>query len=95
VSGSIDIEELDRRRRVRELGLAIQWNLEQIRALYKTDTVVITLIVRAPAHPDGRRDTILTDDPDPVAAVQAFRKAITDVDGHKHEYYRLDPEIPP
>jgi hypothetical protein len=95
MSGSINTEEIERRRRVRELGLAIQWNLEQIRALYKTDTVVITLIVRVPAHPDGRRDTVLTDDPDPVAAVHAFRKAITDVEGREHEYYRLDPEIPP
>lgn len=68
-------EQLERRRRVEQLGNQIAIHLSEIRRLYR-EPVVITLIVRAPGHPDGRRDTVMTDDPDPAAAVQCFSKSI-------------------
>jgi hypothetical protein len=87
-------EELERRRRVEQLGHDIGNHLEAIRKLYR-DEVVITLIVRAVEHPDGRRDTVLTDDPTPLKAVEAFRKAITDDRGRQFEYYKLGIGDPP
>lgn len=82
------LEEFERKARVEQLGRDISRRLDEIRALYR-DEVVITLIVRATAHPDGRRDTVLTDDPDPLKAVEAYRTAITDRDRERYELVKL------
>jgi hypothetical protein len=88
------IEEFERRRRVEQLGRDVSHHLEQIRRLHRGQ-VVITLIVRAIEHPDGRRDTVVTDDPDPLKAVEAFRVAITDDKSRRFEYYKLGIGDPP
>lgn len=61
----------DRVVRIDQLRRQIAAKMDEIVALY-SDSVKITLVVRAPAYPDGRRDTVMTDD-DPEKAIAALR----------------------
>lgn len=88
--------ELERKRRVEELGQRIAWHLEQIRQLFKTDNVVhVSLTVRAPAHPDGKRDVVLTDDPEPQKAMASFMRGVSGVGAPGFEFQVVDRGRPP
>jgi hypothetical protein len=66
-----------RTERVQSLGDRLSQYLSEIEALY-ADDVVLTLIVRNPSFPDGRRDTVMTSDPDIEAAINALRSLWSD-----------------
>jgi hypothetical protein len=65
-------EDAARKARVKQLGVEIADRLESIHGLFK-GPVKLTLIIRDPAFPDGRRDTIQTNDEWPAAKEAAER----------------------
>lgn len=78
----------DRVQRIDRLRRQIADKLDEITALY-SEPVKVTLVVRAPAYPDGRRDTVMTDD-DPEKAIAALRALY----GDSHaEVYPADTRI--
>ncbi len=80
-----------RTERVQSLGNQISLRLSQIAELYK-DGVVLTLIVRNPEFPDGRRDTVMTNDPDIEKAIAAMRSLWRDP---RSERYVTPADIAP
>lgn len=68
--------------RIKALRLSIAKKLDEIAMLYKDD-VKITLIVRVPDFPDGRRDTVLSDD-DPEKAIASLRGLYGDPNSERY-----------
>jgi len=66
-----------RTERVQSLGDRLSQYLSEVESLY-ADDVVLTLIVRNPAFPDGRRDTVMSNDPDIETAIAALRSLWSD-----------------
>lgn len=64
-----------RRARLERFHAEVDGLLCEIEKLF-SEPVKLTLIVRNPAHPDGRRDVFLTSDTDHEAAISAIRRAI-------------------
>lgn len=68
--------------RINALRLSIAKKLDEIAMLYKDD-VKVTLIVRVPDFPDGRRDTVLSDD-DPEKAIDSLRRLYGDPNSERY-----------
>lgn len=71
-----------KRQRIGRLKDDIATKLEEIRGLFiNPDSVRLTLLVRAPAYPDGSRDTLVSDDVEIEAVIRAYRMRMTDPNG--------------
>lgn len=68
--------------RIMRLRAQIADKLDEISKLYK-DRVKCTLVVRAIDHPDGKRDTVMTDD-EPQKVIDALARLINDPNSERH-----------
>lgn len=76
------VTEFGRQQRIEALRRAVAAKLDEIAVLYR-DPVKVTLVVRVPAFPDGRRDTVMTDD-DPEKAIAALRSLYSDPNSEQY-----------
>lgn len=69
--------------RIMHVRQKIGEKLDEISKLYR-DRVKITLVVRAIDYPDGKRDTVMTED-EPEKAIAALRKLINDPNAEHYD----------
>lgn len=69
---------------IRETAERIQWHIDEIEKLFKPGAK-ITVLVRAPSHPDGSRDFVMTND--------IINEAISALLKRKHEEQRAEAGI--